>query len=110
MLIVLSEPVPGREDEYNDWYTDTHLAEVVATPGFVAAQRFVLADVDGNEGAPHGYVAIYEVEGDVRAAQAALAAGKDARVPVPDAMAPARQRWWFTAVSERVEAAQAATS
>lgn len=40
---VHSNPVPGREDEYNDWYTNQHLSDVLASPGFVAAQRFEVA-------------------------------------------------------------------
>lgn len=102
-MLVLSEPVEGREAEYDDWYTNTHLGEVVATDGFVAAQRFGLVH---GEGAPHGHLAVYEVEGDLETARAALAAGKEQRVPVPDTMSPERRSWWFTAVSDRVEAAE----
>ena len=36
-LIVFTEPVIGREDEYNEWYDEVHLPEVLATDGFVAA-------------------------------------------------------------------------
>ena len=43
-FIVFSKPVAGKEEEYNDWYQNRHLGEVVQTPGFVAAQRFSLAD------------------------------------------------------------------
>ena len=35
-LIVFSAPTPGQEDEYNDWYNNVHLDEVVAIPGFVS--------------------------------------------------------------------------
>ncbi len=57
--VVLSNPTQGREDEYNDWYTDRHLADVVAVPGFVSAQRFRLRDTKA-EGAPQQhYMAIY---------------------------------------------------
>jgi hypothetical protein len=93
ILIVLSDPVPGGEDEYNDWYTGTHLREVVNTPGFVAAQRFQFV-TSGGEGPPNGYLAIYEVEGDIEEAKAALAAGRDKRVPAPAAMSAERRSWW----------------
>ena len=39
-LIVLTNPVDGREDEYNDWYTNVHLDDVLKIPGVVGAQRF----------------------------------------------------------------------
>lgn len=101
VLVVLSDAVPGREDEYNDWYTGTHLREIVETPGFVAAQRFRLVS-PSDDPAPHSYLAIYEIEGDLDEAREALAAGSASRGPVPDAMAQERKVWWFTSVSDRV--------
>ena len=59
-LVVLTNPVVGREDEYNAWYNDQHLQDVLAVPGFVAAQRFKVADRDLKTS--HKYLAIYEVE------------------------------------------------
>jgi transcriptional regulator of nitric oxide reductase len=62
--VVLSNPVSGREDEYNDWYSNQHLADVTAVEGFVSAQRFRLADMEA-EGAPQQrYMAIYTMETD----------------------------------------------
>lgn len=59
--VVLSNPVPGRDQEYNDWYSNRHLADVVAVPGFVSAQRFRLVDPEA-EDAPHQrYMAIYRM-------------------------------------------------
>lgn len=57
-LMVYSGPVAGREEEYNQWYSNTHLADVLKVPGVVAAQRFSLPP---EEGAAR-YVAIYELE------------------------------------------------
>jgi hypothetical protein len=63
LLLVFSGPTEGAEDEYNRWYNDIHLPEVVATDGFVSAQRFKFDD-----GAPgvveQRYLAIYEVDTD----------------------------------------------
>lgn len=62
-MLVLSRPVAGREAEFNDWYQNTHLKEVVALPGFVSAQRFSMAsNMRGEEAWP--YAAIYEIETD----------------------------------------------
>jgi hypothetical protein len=67
-LVVLSNPVSAeKEDEYNDWYDNTHLADVVRVPGFVSAQRYRLAEVEVMPDVPfpeHRYLALYEVEGD----------------------------------------------
>ena len=62
-MVVSSYPVAGREAEYNDWYQNIHLGELVSLKGFVSARRFRLAAklVEG-EAAP--YMAIYEIETD----------------------------------------------
>ncbi|MGF1597652.1 MAG: hypothetical protein ACFCVK_12105 [Acidimicrobiales bacterium] len=78
VLLVFTDPVEGREDEYNTWYNDVHLPEVLRTDGFVRAQRFQVADLMPGV-TDHGYVAIYELEtDDPGAAMKALngAAGK----------------------------------
>ena len=59
IILVESRPSsPERDREYNTWYDDIHLPQLVALDGFVAARR--LRPVNG-EGP---YVAIYEIEGD----------------------------------------------
>lgn len=59
-LVVLSSPVKGREEEYNAWYTNQHLDDVVAIPGFATAQRLKLhKPVTGEYNNP--YLAIYEM-------------------------------------------------
>ena len=66
-LIVFTEPKPGQEAEYNKWYNEVHLKEVLETEGFVAAQRFEIAPTQiGGASAPAGsrYMAIYEIEAD----------------------------------------------
>ena len=68
-LVVFSNPVAGREDEYNNWYTNQHLADVLKVPGFLSAQRFTLGVAD--PGAKWKYLAIYEFESDDAAATVA---------------------------------------
>lgn len=64
ILTVATNPVPGREDDYNRWYDEVHLAEVLAIDGFVSAERFVV-DPAGQLGAPAPrYLAIYGIESD----------------------------------------------
>lgn len=62
-LVVMTGPKPGRDQEYNDWYNNQHLADVVAVPGFRSAQRFKLSDAMGHEHR-NGYLAIYEIDSD----------------------------------------------
>lgn len=63
VVVVLTEPAAGREDEYNEYYEGLHLDEVLATTGWKTAQRFKLSDQQGMP-CPHPYLAFYEVEAD----------------------------------------------
>ena len=63
VVVVLTEPSSGREDEYNAYYEDLHLDEVLATTGWSSAQRFKLSAQQGMA-CPLPYLALYEVEAD----------------------------------------------
>ena len=65
VFVVFSNPVEGREDEYNAWFTDVHLQDALKIPGIIAAQRFKLSDVQRNTPPfPWGYLALYDIETD----------------------------------------------
>jgi hypothetical protein len=84
-LIVYTSPADGREDEYNAWYDDTHLAEFSALPGVIAGRRFKVA----GDGKPQ-YAAIYELSAHPDEILAAMNAGiKDGTVHMTDAVEPA---------------------
>lgn len=65
LFVVFTNPVEGREDEFNEWYSKTHLRDLVAIPGCVSATRFELSHTQRME-PPHPwkYMAIYELEID----------------------------------------------
>jgi hypothetical protein len=60
-IVVLSNPVEGREAEFNDWYTKTHIMDLLNCPGVIAAQRFKTVDSQSPNPAQR-YMAKYEVE------------------------------------------------
>lgn len=62
LLSVSSRAFPGREADYERWYEDTHVGEVLALPGFVACERFERLAPDGQAVTEH--VAVYELETD----------------------------------------------
>jgi hypothetical protein len=102
VFVVLTNPVEGREAEYNDWYSGTHLAEVVALDGFKSAQRFALADPLRMRDAPYRFLALYEAE-DGRsevAAKSLATATKEGRIVVSDALAPDPSARWFTPITD----------
>ena len=59
---VFSEPVPGQEAEYNRWYEQQHLDDVLRVPGFVSARRYQLSGDPAD--APAGYLATYDIDTD----------------------------------------------
>lgn len=107
ILLVLTNPLPGREVEYNQWYSEVHLAEVLQRPGFVSARRFRLGkgqlDLDGFAQSQHSYLALYEIDGD---AEVALAHVKEEMesggLTVTEALDPNVFTAAFTATSETV--------
>jgi hypothetical protein len=86
-LIVFTSPAEGREDEFNDWYDNVHLAEFVALPGVVSGRRFSLAPHSPK--ATASYAAIYEISVDpAQVLQAADTAVKDGSMHMSDAVDP----------------------
>ena len=86
-MLVFTNAVDGRDDEFNQWYDEVHLVEVLALPEFVGATRHKLADAQMFPDQSHGYLAIYEYKGYAADAIAALGAGA-ARFNMSDSMAP----------------------
>lgn len=52
---------PAREAEFNEWYDKTHLPDVLETPGFIRATRYVNTEAAAGKGK---FVAVYEIETD----------------------------------------------
>jgi hypothetical protein len=65
-LLALDRIGEGKDEEFRAWYWGTHVPEILALPGFVAARRG--RAVDGAVGASHRYATVYEVEGSAQAA------------------------------------------
>jgi hypothetical protein len=107
--LVLSNPVPGMEDEFNEWYSGRHVHEILRVPGYVSAQRFRVTrhrvNGSGSSGMPEPfqYLALYEVEGDPEAVLAgfeeALSAGQITSSP---ALAPVFSAHFYEAIGEKI--------
>lgn len=53
---------PAREAEFNEWYNNTHVPDMLQAEGFVAATRYQLL---GEPGPGQGkFLAVYEVEAE----------------------------------------------
>ena len=62
--LVYSNPVEGMEEEYNQWYNNVHLKEVLQIDGFNSAQRFELTSAQLVEEQEYKYLAMYEIDSD----------------------------------------------
>lgn len=78
LMVALTNPVAGQEDRFNQWYTGTHVPDVLSVDGIASAQRFrVTRAHSGDAPEPaYRYVALYDVDpGGLAAAQAGIAKG-----------------------------------
>jgi len=75
LMLVMSNSKPEIEDEFNEWYSNVHIVELVdRLDVFEAAQRFVLSGVHRAPDTPFKYLALYWIpEGRLAEAQAAMA-------------------------------------
>ena len=62
-MVVMSDPVDGREEAYNQWYQNVHLPELLALEGFESARRFRQARTLGQR-TTYSYMVEYEIETD----------------------------------------------
>lgn len=116
LMFVLSNAVPGREDEYNRWYNERHLADILGLDGFHAAQRYGFEGEQPPRGytPPYRYLATYEVaEGELATARnsldrlreesaEAMAAGRPPRISPSSSMADPWGVFWMTALTPRI--------
>jgi hypothetical protein len=65
-MVVESAPLEGQEDQYNSWYSGTHIPQILEIPGFQSAQRYRISAAGPAAPAPSKprYLAIYALEAD----------------------------------------------
>src|SRR5207237_10183982 len=90
VYLVMSDPMPGREFEFNDAYQNVHMGDLVQLPGWTGAQRFRLVPgILPRNTQPlyrRGNLIIWDQEGDDLAklqseSRAAIAGGKSRLIP-----------------------------
>lgn len=63
LMCVMTSPVPGREEEFQRWYDEQHVPDLLRVPGVTSGQRFCLSGYQHKEPPfPQSYFAIYEIE------------------------------------------------
>jgi hypothetical protein len=89
IYLVMADPLPGREFDFNDFYQNTHMGDLVQLPGWMGAQRFRLVPVMPRTTQPlyrRGNLIVWDQEGDDLAkleseSRAAIAGGKSRLIP-----------------------------
>lgn len=98
VLLALTNAVEGGDDEFNSWYNDQHLVDVLRIPGIVGAKRYrISTGTRPNQSYPWKYAAIYEIESDdfgFIAKELKLRPGTDA-MPLSPALQDQRIAWFF---------------
>src|SRR5690242_13126816 len=61
-LLAFTNPTPGKEEEFNRWYDERHVPDLLAVTGLISAQRFALTDATGQGMPGWTYLALYELE------------------------------------------------
>jgi hypothetical protein len=60
VFVAITNPVSSdRDEEYTDWYENTHMREVLGVEGFVSVKRFKAIDGESPK-----FMAVYEVDVD----------------------------------------------
>jgi hypothetical protein len=87
--VVLTNPAPGREADYNAWYDGRHLDDVLRIPGFMAAQRLEAAGGNTDTPPKHRYLTIYDIESDDidKTFEVFFAAVGTSEMPISDGLA-----------------------
>src|ERR1700722_2530104 len=90
VYMVMSDPLPGREFDFNDGYQNMHMGDLVQLPGWTGAQRFRLVpNVMPRSTQPlyrRGNLIIWDQEGNdlgklQSESRAAIAGGKSRLIP-----------------------------
>jgi hypothetical protein len=89
IYLVMADPLPGREFDFNDGYQNMHMGDLVQLPGWTGAQRFRLVPVMPRTTQPlhrRGNLIIWDQEGDDLAklqaeSRNAIAGGKSRLIP-----------------------------
>jgi hypothetical protein len=96
IYVVLSSPREGREDEYNEWYSNRHIPDVLALGPFSSARRLKVAKSVFGEPPAQQYLAFYETDEEPADALAALEAARGTdRLAGSDAIDPESVASWF---------------
>jgi hypothetical protein len=105
ILLVLSNPRPGKEERFRSWYSGPYREAAAGLPGVLSGQQYEPHEVDVSNGRypglPYRYLALYDLSVD-GAAAAFNAIGRIAALHEAENSAVAPASWVYFPISERV--------
>jgi hypothetical protein len=103
-LVVLYNPVEGKDLELNQWLDHTHVPDLLHVEGITAAERFrlALAQTTPPNYTDHQYMTIYDIEtDDIRAFHDRLMTGRANRVSSDAVDRSNNSARYFEVISEK---------
>ncbi len=111
VLVVFTNAVNGRDDEFNDWYDRIHIPDLLKIPEIKSAQRFRLSGTQRmSPPYPWRYMALYEIETDDLAKVISIIKERAGTplMPLTDSLKTERIGWYFDTLTAPASAAQPA--
>lgn len=105
IYLAFSNPVPGREDEFNDWFDNRHIPDWMQIEGLVSLQRFRRTVEQRSEGPhPWEYLIVYECEAAdrVKVIEQLSRVSGTAIMPATTSMSGGGYACWFEAIGNQV--------
>lgn len=105
LYVVMTNAVEGKDAEFNEWYDNQHIDDVLRVPGFVSAQRFRIVTDPDTGPCPQRYLSLYELEtDDLPAAHKALVDAAETPVmPIdPSLDFETAAGWYYEPITERI--------
>jgi len=100
-FLVYTNPVAGREEEFNQWYDTQHLGDILSIDAVKAAQRFRRATQPASAKADYEYLTVYDVDTE-DPAEVLAEIGKRTKDRISEALDRGQPGlMWFTEVGER---------
>jgi hypothetical protein len=99
--MALTNPVKGSEAEFEEWYDQRHIGEVLSIPGFVTAQRYRLSPKQRAGVTPQWeFLALYEYDGDVETIHDNVVAHRN-QMTLSGACAPDHTAWVYSPIGTK---------
>jgi hypothetical protein len=90
-LVVFSNARPGMDDEFDRWYGEVHLKDMLEVPGVRSGERFY-AQALGRTQPEYRYMAVYEIDDADAVIREIMTRSADGRFQLSDSVDPAQTK------------------